>query len=851
MTTDAMADLPIDQQLPKLLATLTQHRRCLLQAPPGAGKTTRVPLALLAQPWLLGQKILLLEPRRIAARSAARFMAAQLNETVGQQVGYRLRLDSRIGPDTRIEVVTEGILTRMLQDDPGLEGVGCLIFDEFHERSLQADLGLALALESQQLFRDDLRILIMSATLDSEALSRHLGPDLPVISSQGRSFDVVTHYLATGELKRFQLDSVVQALVTAAWQDAGSILCFLPGSGEIKRTLEALQQQSLPAALELVPLYGGLKPEQQDQAIAAPEPGRRKLVLATDIAETSLTIDGVNVVVDTGLSRKPRFDPRSGMSALTTRAISRASAEQRRGRAGRQQAGVCYRLWSEHQQQGLQPHSPAEILHADLAALALELAQWGAQAEELCWLDAPPRAHLDQAVELLQQLGALDAKARITAMGRAMVKLGCHPRLAHMMLKARELGLGPLGCDLAALLGEKDLLGGTAAAGPGHRSTRPADIRLRLEQLNRAGKQLAQGLLRRIRATSSRWQRQLRIKPSAIDTDAAGLLLCFAFPDRIAQRRDANSRHYRLRNGRGALFIDQDALCQQPYLVIADLDGQQRNARIFLAAPVTEALLRRHFADQIEQLDEVSWNANSESVRARQRTCLGALVLQESAIARPSTQLLSAGLLAAIRQQGLDCLPWSPATRNLWARLQLMGQHLNPSASATPPWPDFSERWLLDNLQSWLGPHLDGWHKLEQLQQLDLRQLLLNRLDWSQQQQLEEQLPSHYQVPSGSRIAIDYLSRDEPLLAVRIQELFGLQRTPALLGGQLPLTIQLLSPARRPIQITRDLSSFWQRTYADVCKDLKGRYPKHYWPEDPSQAVATRGTKKSMGRNAK
>ncbi|OMH38204.1 ATP-dependent helicase HrpB [Motiliproteus sp. MSK22-1] len=854
-----MTTLPIEEKIPEILETLDAHTLCLLQASPGAGKTTRIPLALLGQSWLGEQKIILLEPRRIAARSAARYMAKLLNQPLAEDVGYRMRLDSRTGPNTRIEVVTEGILTRMIQADPSLEGVGCIIFDEFHERSLQADLGLALSLESQQLFREDLRILIMSATLDSTSVNNALGTDIPIISSDGRSFPVKTHYLG-GRLAQFRISELVNDLCQIIAETSGSILCFLPGSGEIHRTLKALEQESLPDKLLLAPLFGALTPEQQDLAITPPPEGWRKLVLATDIAETSLTIDGVNVVVDTGLTRNPRFDPRSGMSTLITQRISQASAEQRRGRAGRQQAGHCYRLWSQEQEYQFESHAPAEILHADLASLALELSAWGAEASELCWLDAPPTAHLNQAHALLKQLGALDQDHKITPMGSSMITLGTHPRLAHMMLKSNDLGLARLGCDLAALLGERDLL---SANHPTARNNQPlqksADINLRLDQYYSAQDQLTNrknqtnknnhSLIQRIHATSSRWQRHL--KPSTEQSTTrklshAGLLLCFAFPDRIAQQRSTDSLNYQLRNGKGAAFSHRDTLCQHPYIVAADLDGKGANARIYLAAPVDERDLLTHFRNQITDRTDVFWDSSSESVRARQRSSLGALVLTETPVP-PSAEQLTQGLLSAIRQRGVEQIPWSKQAQNIRARISLIHRYTADATNSTEPqWPDMTDKYLEDRLETWLAPHLEGFRKLEQLKQLDFSQLLLNQLEWKQQQQLQQWLPSHYQVPSGSNISIDYLSREDPVLSVRIQELFGLQQTPTVLNGRIPLTLQLLSPAQRPIQLTNDLASFWRNTYAEVCKDLKGRYPKHYWPDNPLQAQATRTTKRKM-----
>ena len=863
-----MATLPIEEQIPDILKTLSNHTLCLLQASPGAGKTTRVPLALLDQSWLEGQKIILLEPRRIAARSAARYMAKSLNQQLAEDIGYRLRLDSKIGPKTRIEVVTEGILSRMIQEDPALEGVGCIIFDEFHERSLQADLGFALSLECQQLFREDLRILIMSATLDNEAINSALGSEIPIISSEGRSFPVKTHYLG-GTLQQLRIPDLVTKLRHVMSETDGSILCFLPGSGEINRTLRALQQEPLPDKLILAPLFGALTPEQQDQAISPAPEGWRKLVLATDIAETSLTIDGVNVVVDTGLTRNPRFDPRSGMSTLITHNISLASAEQRRGRAGRQQAGHCYRLWNQQQEQQFESHSPAEILHADLSPLALELAVWGAEANELCWLDPPPAAHLEQARTLLIQLGALDNGQKVTPMGSSMITFGTHPRLAHMMLRSKELGLASIGCDLAALLGEKDLLSANYSSDRNDFPTqKPADINLRLDQYysnqtqfpNRQNQERSNkkhrsaknnhSLIQRIRATSNRWLRQLKetnqrsVIQKATDT---GLLLCFAFPDRIAQRRSTDSLNYRLRNGKGAAFAHRDAVCKHDYIVAADLDGKGANARIYLAAPVDESDLFSHFKDQIVDRTDVYWNSDSESVRARERSCLGALILKETPVASPSAEQLTKGLLYAIRQRGIEHIPWSKQAQNIRARVSLIHQYsVNSGTPTQKDWPDLSKKSLEDTLETWLGPHIEGFRKLDQLKQLDFAQLLLNQLDWQQQQQLQEWLPTHYQVPSGSKISIDYLSREDPILSVRIQELFGLKQTPTVLNGQIPLTVQLLSPAQRPIQLTKDLASFWRSTYTEVCKDLKGRYPKHYWPDNPLEAQATRTTKRKM-----
>ena len=828
--------LPIDALLPELCLALHQHSRCILQASPGAGKTTRVPPALLEQPWLGGQKILMLEPRRIAARSAASFMARERGEKPGDTLGYRSRLDTCIGPNTRIEVVTEGILTRMLQSDPALDGIGCVIFDEFHERNLQADLGLALLLQSQQLLRDDLRILIMSATLEQQPLIELLGQGTPVISSQGRSFPVQTHYLGSSAT-RFDPEQVASAIVQALQADDGSLLCFLPGSGEIHRTLQTLKNRSLPDSIELIPLYGGLSPQQQDRAIAPCSPDQRKVVLATAIAETSLTIEGISTVVDCGLMRLPRFDPRSGMSRLATLPVSAASAEQRRGRAGRLGPGQCYRLWSETRQQQLSPHSPAEIVQADLAPLVLELATWGSSADELSWLDPPPPVHLNQARELLQQLGALDSEAAITATGKQLAKLGTHPRLGILMLEAKRLGLGRLGCQIAALLSEPDLLSS---------QSRGADLCDRLLHLQQGSKDPR---LQRIRDSVRRWCQQLKIPQQKNQTDSfdqTGMLLAFAFPDRIGQRRGDGSRQYRLSNGKGAEFRDYDRLAEHPYLVCAELDGHSRNARIFLAAAITQEQLQQQFQARLHFRDQIGWDSSTASVRGHRECWLGKLRLQQRPLNELTPQQCIDGLIDGIRQQGLGCLPWNASSRGLQQRLAVMHR-----LDTQQTWPECSDGQLLETLEHWLAPYLTGCKRLTQLKQLNLTEILSSSLSWEQQQQLERQLPLSYKVPSGSQIRIDYSDPQHPVLAVRLQELFGLQQTPALLEGKLPLTLHLLSPAQRPIQVTQDLASFWDNTYALVCKDLRGRYQKHYWPDDPRAAVATRGTKKWMERQQK
>ena len=827
-----MTALPIDEVLPELHQALDRHNRCLLQADPGAGKTTRVPPSLLDQPWLAGQKVLMLEPRRIAARSAATFMARELNQKPGQQIGFRSRLETRVGPSTRIEVVTEGILTRMLQQDPALEGVGCVIFDEFHERSLQADLGLTLLLQSQTLLREDLRIVVMSATLDPAALLTLLGSDTPLVSSQGRSYPVATHYLG-GQPSPFDAQRMAIAIEQALAVDSGSVLAFLPGAGEIRRTLNVLKTLPLEDSVQLLPLYGSLSPAQQDRALAPCPSGQRKVVLATAIAETSLTLDGISCVVDSGLMRLPRFAPRSGMTRLQTFTLSAASAEQRRGRAGRQQAGHCFRLWSQESQARLSPQTPAEILHADLAPLQLELAQWGTPADELDWLDPPPAAHLNQARELLQQLGALEADGLISHSGQQLLQLGTHPRLATLMLAAKPRGLGVLGCRIAALLSERDPLTGQQGA----------DLRLRLQELDH---NRHDSHCQRVRQSAERWCRQLQIEPTSYQPsqlDQTGLLLAFAYPDRIGQRRTADSLRYRLSNGKGAELRATDPLRKAEYLVCADLDGDSRSARIYLASELSHEELIEAFGEQLENRHTIGWDDRNASVRGYQERWLGRLCLERHVIPELQPAQLIEGLIEGIRQRGLDCLPWNEAARTLQQRIELIRCN-----QPKQPWPELSDSELFNTLEQWLAPYLEGCRKLTDLRRLDLKDILHNRLSWEQQQQLERQLPLQIRAPSGSRIRIDYSDPQQPVLAARLQELFGWQQSPTLLDGRLPLTLHLLSPAQRPIQVTQDLASFWANTYAEVKKDLKGRYPKHYWPDDPLQAQATRKTKKQMDR---
>ena len=834
--------LPIVDALPALAAALSHGRRVVLEAPPGAGKSTVVPLALLEADWRGDARIVMLEPRRLATRAVAERMAALLGEPSGARVGYRTRLETRVGPATRLEVVTEGILTRMLQRDPALEGVACVVFDEFHERNLQGDLGLALALECQRHLRPDLRLLVMSATLDADALARVLD-DVRFVRAPGRMFDVETIFAPAPAgspappLARLVTNRILQAL------DAhpGDLLAFLPGALEIRRVAEAIAA-ALPADRSVIlPLYGDLPAASQDAALKPDPQGRRKVIVATNIAETSLTIDGVRIVVDAGLERRQRFDPATGMSRLETLRISRASADQRRGRAGRTATGVCYRLWSESVHAALLPQAPAEILEADLAPLALELGCWGAMDPgALSWLDPPPAAPLAQARELLSELEALDAAGRVTALGRDMAALGVHPRLAHMMLRARTLGHGRLGCKLAALLTERDPLR-TEAAAP------DPDVRTRLEALR--GHALPPGAvadragLRRIERVVQQLERQLeRQRPagrgaatSLAEADAVGLLLAFAYPDRIGRARAVPSGRYVLSGGRGATMPGPASLARSEYIVVAALDAGDREARIQLAAPVDLELLLEHFAHLVEDAERVEWDPRSETVAARRIRRLGQLVIVDEPLRNPGPQATTA-MIAGIRTLGLGCLPWTRDLEQWRARVAFARAH---DTRGAPGWPDVSDAALLESAEAWLAPWLEGITRRDQLGRVDLRGALLALLDWEAQRRLDAFAPTHLAVPSGSRVAIDY-SNGVPTLAVRLQEVFGLTASPRVADGRVPVTLELLSPARRPVQVTRDLESFWSRGYHEVRKELKGRYPKHYWPEDPHEAIATR-----------
>ena len=824
--------LPIDDALPELLQVLAHGSCAVLQAPPGAGKTTRVPLALLDASWLGAHRLVMLEPRRIAARAAARRMALALNEPVGETVGYRVRGDTRIGPRTRVEVVTEGVLTRMLQADSALDGIGCVIFDEFHERSLHADLGLALTLQSQSLVRPALRLLIMSATLDGTAVSALLG-NAPVVTSRGRAFPVAIRHLPRRDDQRLEM-AVALAISSAMRDEPGSLLAFLPGAAEIRRTQGLLAQLALPHEVQVMPLFGDLTPALQDAAIAPAAAGQRKIVLATSIAETSLTIEGIRVVVDSGVSRVPRFSPRTGMSRLETVRVSRASADQRAGRAGRTSPGVAYRLWSALDDAHLLPRSTPEMLDADLTALALDLALEGiVDPRALKWLDIPPAAALAHARDLLQLLGALDAACRVTSHGHAMSQLALHPRLAHMLVRGAELDGGATACAVAALLDERDVLRRDA-------TLRDADLTTRVHLLaSRAPHDdvgIERDLLQRVRERMQRLRREVGVPSGApIDASATGWLLALAYPDRVAERRGASS-HYLMRNGVGVALGEGDGLTGSSFLVVADLDGRLPHARIYLAASLDEPALRRVLGDQVVSEEIVRWDADAGAIVARRRERLGALVLRDTALRDVDDHRVARVLLEAIRTEQGVALAWPPAARALRQRVAF-------ARRLDDRFPDLGDDALRGTMEHWLLPRLHGLRRASELARLDLVAVIAECMTWEQRRDLDRLAPTHVVVPTGSRIPVDYSEVEAPAISVRLQELFGLATTPAVGDGRVPLVLRLLSPAHRPVQVTRDLAGFWRTSYFAVRKDLRGRYPKHAWPEDPLTAVPTRRTK--------
>jgi ATP-dependent helicase HrpB len=853
--------LPIDATLPALREALARSSSAVLQAPPGAGKSTVVPLALLEEPWARGRRILMLEPRRLAARAVAQRMSQTLRETVGRTVGYRMRMDTRVSRDTRIEVVTEGVLTRMLQNDPALEGIAAVIFDEFHERSLQADLGLALVLDARENLTPDLKVLVMSATLDGEAVARLLG-DAPIVTSEGRMFPVESRFAGKGAPPlpgpsfgpggpvESPEKVTAQLVLRALREETGDVLVFLPGAREIRRVQSMMESEASSVSVRVLPLFGELSPEDQDAALTRSPPGTRKVVLATNIAETSLTIEGVRVVVDSGLVRRSMFDPSTGMSRLETQRISRASADQRQGRAGRTEPGVSYRAWSEGAHRSLAPFTAPEIVEADLIPLALELASWGTRDPSvLRWLDPPPAAMLASARDVLEKLGALDSDGRITPHGREMANIGVHPRFAHMLLKARSMGRLPLAADLAALLGERDLLRGAAGA-------RDADIRTRIEVMRGEGsppgidwpayrrfelqraRRAAKDLLRQAAGSNSASQGRQSYDYGAEDV---GVVLAFAYPDRIGRRRAGAEGRFTLANGRGAHFSDPQGLAKQELLVAVDLDDRERDARILLAAPLTRADIEEHMSERLRRQESVEWSSREQAVIARRTVELDAIILEEKPLPEIPTEAARAAMLTGVRELGIESLPWSRESRDLQARIEFVRKLRDPADAS---WPAVSDADLATSVETWLTPWLDGITRKEHLARIPLMDVLRSLLTWEQQRELDSLAPTHLQVPSGSQIRIDYLDPSAPALSVRLQEVFGLDATPRIGGGRIPVTFKLLSPAQRPVQVTRDLASFWRGSYADVRKDMRGRYPKHYWPENPLEAQPTRGARR-------
>ncbi|OWS75625.1 ATP-dependent helicase HrpB [Pantoea sp. VS1] len=810
----SVSELPVSEVLPALLAALAQSPQVLLAAPTGAGKSTWLPLQLLQQAQLSGQ-IIMLEPRRLAARNVAQRLAEQLGEQPGGTVGYRLRGENCSSAATRLLVVTEGILTRMLQRDPLLEGVSLVILDEFHERSLQADLALALLLDVQQGLRYDLKILLMSATLDNQQL-RTLLPDAPFIASQGRSFPVMRRYASLNPQQRFE-EAVAREVAQLLRDEPGSLLLFLPGVAEIERVKRELASR-VSDEVDLSPLYGALSLEAQRRAILPAAPGRRKVVLATNIAETSLTIEGIRLVVDSALERAAQFDVRSGVTRLLTQRISQASMTQRAGRAGRLAPGICLHLLPQEQALRAAAQSEPEILTSDLASLQLDLLQWGCQdAAQLQWLDSPPARSLQAARQQLQRLGALDSEGRLSARGRKMAQLGSDPRLTAMLCAA--------GDDVHAIASAA-LLVAILEDPP-----RSGSVDLR-DALNQPQPQW----LRRAR----HWQQRLNAGQGRVDADRFPALLAAGFADRLAQRRGHSAR-YQLANGIGAMLDEHDGLSRYEWLIAPSLlqGASSADARMLLALPVEMDALRQQCPQLVEQRTDVDWDDDKGTLRAWKREAIGALILRAQPQARPEPEILHPAMLRWIREKGLAVLGWTPEADQLRVRLQCAAQWLPEEA-----WPTLDDDTLLASLEHWLLPEMGKVRDLKGLQSVNLVSALLHLLTWSQRQRLDTVLPTHYTVPTGSRLPIRYDAEKPPALAVRMQEMFGEAQNPAVADGRVPLVLELLSPAHRPLQITRDLAAFWRGAYPEVQKEMKGRYPKHPWPDDPASALPTRRTKK-------
>ncbi len=819
--------LPIDEALPDLEAALSVHNVAVLVAPPGAGKTTRAPLVLAAEPWAASRKILVLEPRRLAARAAADRMARMLGETVGETVGLRARFGSKVSRRTRIEVVTEGVFTRLILADPMLEGVAAVLFDEFHERSLDADLGLALARDAQTGLREDLKLLVMSATIDGARIATALG-DAPVIESRGRSFPVETHYLGRDARRPIE-EQVAGAVMRALRAERGSILAFLPGVAEIRRTERRLRERIADASVDIAVLHGALDRSVQDRAIAPSPPGRRKVVLATSIAETSITIERVRVVVDSGLARVPRYEPDVGLTRLETVRASRASADQRRGRSGRTEPGVCYRLWDEPQTASLEPFAKPEILAADLSSFMLDLAQWGvSDPGALTFLDPPPAPALAEARRLLSELGALDSEGRITEQGRALRQLPLPPRLSRMLLDAAAAGRARLAADIAVILTERGLGGNDV------------DLRRRIDMLERDRSQRAE----EARRMAARWAEMAkRVNPpddiAAPLTEklSAGVLLALAFPDRLAKSRGTEGDAFVLANGRGAVVEAISPLSREPFLAIGELAGTAAQGRIVIAAPITQTEIEAIFPQRIHEARETAFDPGSESVRTRRVKRFGALVISDRPEPTATDEETACVLAQGILSLGLSRLPWTKAIGQWRDRVMFL------RALEGEPWPDLSDKALAQSCRQWLIPVLTGMTAFKELSAEAFAGALASLLPWDLRRRLNAEAPTHFQVPTGSRMAIDYSAEGGPKISVRVQELFGLDRHPAIGSGHAPLVVELLSPANRPIQVTQDLPRFWRGGYGAVKSEMRGRYPKHPWPDDPLSAPPTRRAK--------
>jgi ATP-dependent helicase HrpB len=815
--------LPIDEALQPLSAALRQGHTAVLVAPPGAGKTTRVPLWLADALWATDKKILVLEPRRIAARAAADRMAATVGESVGETVGLRIRFGSKVSRKTRIEVVTEGIFTRLILDDPSLDGVAAVLFDEFHERSLDADLGLALARDVQQNLRDDLRLVVMSATLDGARVAKLLSDkelgDTPVIESEGRAFDVETRYRGRDPnmlIERQVADTVARSLRA----DAGSVLVFLPGQAEIRRTESSLKELVTDPSVDIVTLYGALDAQTQDRAISLSPEGRRKVVLATSIAETSLTIGGVRIVVDSGLARVPRYEPDVGLTRLETVRVSRAAADQRRGRAGRTEPGICYRLWDEPQTASLEAYARPEILAADLSGMLLDLAQWGAaDPEKLAFLDPPPGPALTEARALLTEIAAIDTQGRITDEGKRLRKLPLPPRLARMVVDAAAEGAGQRAADIAAILSERGLGGSDA------------DLGHRFDQFRRDRSRRGEDA----RRMAKRWAEDAGASADKVEP-SPGMLLALAYPDRIAKSRGGNGA-FLLANGRGANVDMASPLAREPFLAVAELAGTAAQSRILLAASITLAEIEQRFAGQIERREDISFDAASGSLRGRASERLGAITLAERPFPVTPGPEAAKQLADGIIRLGLDRLPWSKSLQQWRDRVMFLRR------AGGDTWPDFSDAGLAASAADWLVPLLSGKTTLGSVSADELTGVVIGLLPWNLRQRLELEAPTHFTAPSGSAVPIDYAAEEGPKLAIRVQELFGFDRHPSVAGGKVPLLVELLSPAHRPVQVTRNLPGFWRGSYAAVKTEMRGRYPRHPWPDDPLRAPATRRAK--------